>query len=676
VDTVRTPRLRPALSRRPLRFADDERLVAQIRSGSERAFEDVYDRHHAGILSFCRHMLGSREEAEDVVQQTFASAYSALLDDQRKIALKPWLYAIARNGCLSALRGQREHVALEDAGARLPATAGLSVEVEQREDLRALLRDLQRLPEDQRAALILAELGAETHEEIALVLGVPAVKIRALVFQAREALMSRRLARETDCEPIREQLAFVRGGALRRRELRQHVAQCAGCQAFEADVHRQRAGMAVLLPVAPTLALKQSSLAAAFAAGGSGAATAGGAAAVGVGTGGVAAAGGAAGGATAGGAAAGSAAAGGAASVGGATMLSGGGALVGAKIVAAKALIGLALTGGVTAGGYTVLQAPKDASAPPVHAGSSASNSPQKVDPKPPASGVAVPADVDECRKRGGTAGQCTRTSTAPLLADARTGDRDGDGVANREDQCPNQAGTTANGCAQNAPTDPLAADPRPGDRDGDGVPNRKDPDRDGDGVANREDECPNQAGMTANGCAQNAPTDPLAADRRPGDRDGDGVPNRKDSDRDGDGVANREDKCPNQAGTTANGCPPAPASPIPPAPRDRDGDGVANREDKCPNQAGTTADGCAQAAPTDPLPAVPRPGDLDGDGVPNGQDDDRDGDGVPNRQDDDRDGDGVPNREDACPGKAGMAADGCPQASAPIPPVPTPLVP
>ena len=689
---MRTPRLRPALPRRPLRFADDERLVAQIRAGSERAFEDAYDRHHAGILSFCRHMVGSREEAEDVVQQTFAAAYSALLADQREIALKPWLYAIARNGCLSVLRGQREHVALEDAGARLPATAGLSVEVEQREDLRALLRDLQRLPEDQRAALILAELGAETHEEIALVLGVPTVKIRALVFQARETLMSRRLAREADCEPIREQLAFVRGGALRRRELRQHVAQCAGCQEFEADVRRQRAGMAVLLPVAPTLALKQSSLAAAFATGGSGAATAGGAAAVGVGTGGVAAAGGAAGGATAGGAAAGGAAAVGAASFGGATMLSGGGALMGAKIVAVKALLGLALTGGVTAGGYTALHStPKDASAP-AHAGSGAPNPPQKTAPKPPPRAFAVPAAVDDCRKATGTAGRCTGTSTAPLPAAAGAGDRDADGVpnhedsdrdgddvANREDTCPNTPGTTANGCAQNAPTDPLPADPGPRDRDG-------------DGVANREDNCPNEAGTTASGCAQNAPTDPLPADSRPGDLDGDGIPNRKDGDRDGDDVANREDTCPNKAGTTANGCPRAPATPTPtvPGPRDRDGDGVANREDDCPNEAGPTANGCAQNAPTDPLPADPRPGDLDGDGVPNrqdrdldgdgvpnGRDGDLDGDGVPNRRDGDRDGDGVTNREDECPGKPGMAANGCPEAPpAPSSPVPTPFVP
>ena len=56
----------------------DERLVEQIRRGNELAFEVAFERHGAGILSFCRHMLGSREEAEDAVQHTFAAAYRDL----------------------------------------------------------------------------------------------------------------------------------------------------------------------------------------------------------------------------------------------------------------------------------------------------------------------------------------------------------------------------------------------------------------------------------------------------------------------------------------------------------------------------------------------------------------------------------------------------------------------
>ena len=67
----------------------------------------------------------------------------------------------------------------------VPATAGLCAEVESREDLRALLGDLQRLPEDQRAALVLADLEVHSRDEIAVILGVSPAKVKALLFQAR-----------------------------------------------------------------------------------------------------------------------------------------------------------------------------------------------------------------------------------------------------------------------------------------------------------------------------------------------------------------------------------------------------------------------------------------------------------------------------------------------------------
>ena len=93
--------------RRTLRFVRDEELVRLLRAGDERAFEALYDRHHRGILSFARHMLGSREEAEDAVQHTFIAAHRDLVGSDKPIQLKAWLYAIARNRCLSVLRARR-----------------------------------------------------------------------------------------------------------------------------------------------------------------------------------------------------------------------------------------------------------------------------------------------------------------------------------------------------------------------------------------------------------------------------------------------------------------------------------------------------------------------------------------------------------------------------------------
>jgi len=246
----------PLRSKRLLALASDERLVQQIRRRNEAAFEVAFERYAQPILSFCRHMLGSPEEAEDAVQHTFAAAYSDLLRDEREIRLKPWLFTIARNRCLSLLRARREQPVEEQ---EIP-TAGLDQQVERRAELRELLADVRRLPHEQRAALLLAELGDLSHADVARVLGCEAPRVKALVFRARSGLIERRDARETPCDEIREQLANLRGGALRRSELRHHLRACTGCSEYRDQVRRQRAMLATALPVTPSLGLKSTVL--------------------------------------------------------------------------------------------------------------------------------------------------------------------------------------------------------------------------------------------------------------------------------------------------------------------------------------------------------------------------------------------------------------------------------
>jgi len=72
-------------SKRLLALARDAQLVEQIRRGNEVAFEVAFERHGAGILGFCRHMLGSREEAEDAVQHTFMAAYRELVASDKRV---------------------------------------------------------------------------------------------------------------------------------------------------------------------------------------------------------------------------------------------------------------------------------------------------------------------------------------------------------------------------------------------------------------------------------------------------------------------------------------------------------------------------------------------------------------------------------------------------------------
>src|SRR5439155_24102800 len=75
----------PALGGRSplLRLQSDERLVALTRKGNSAAFESLVQRYESRLLAFCRHMLGSREDAEDVLQEVFTASYNALLGDDR-----------------------------------------------------------------------------------------------------------------------------------------------------------------------------------------------------------------------------------------------------------------------------------------------------------------------------------------------------------------------------------------------------------------------------------------------------------------------------------------------------------------------------------------------------------------------------------------------------------------
>jgi RNA polymerase sigma factor (sigma-70 family) len=240
-------------SRVRLRLASDERLVTLVRRDVAAAFEALYDRHSRELLAFCVYMLGSSQDAEDALQATYTSAYRALLSSSRPVALRPWLFAIARNECLTILRRRRPVAELNGEVAIWGDPVKHS---ELREEMLEMLDGLRRLPERQRTALVLAEVNDLSQSEIGAVLGVRAAQVKAYIYQARANLSSERKAREADCREIREELSSARGAALLRGRLRRHVRSCAGCREYVDSVAHQRRQFGALTPLLPALALK------------------------------------------------------------------------------------------------------------------------------------------------------------------------------------------------------------------------------------------------------------------------------------------------------------------------------------------------------------------------------------------------------------------------------------
>jgi RNA polymerase sigma factor (sigma-70 family) len=244
-------------SRVRLRFASDERLVRLVRDGNRAAFEAIYDRHSASLLSFCVYMLGSHHDAEDAVQATFSSAHRALLRDDRELTLRPWLFVIARNACLSLIRTRRVWVELGGQPA-LDGDPGRRLEV--KEEVRHLVDGLLELPEPQRAALVLSEVQGLSQREISTVMGVRPAQVKAFAYQARSNLIAERRARETDCAEIRETLAGAHGAGRLKGPLRRHLRSCEGCRAYQRGLRRQSRALGALFPVVPSLALKARAL--------------------------------------------------------------------------------------------------------------------------------------------------------------------------------------------------------------------------------------------------------------------------------------------------------------------------------------------------------------------------------------------------------------------------------
>jgi RNA polymerase sigma factor (sigma-70 family) len=213
----------------------DERLVALTRGGQDRAFETLLRRYEPRLLAFCRYMLGSREDAEDAIQEVFTSAYNALLADDRPINARPWLYKIARNRCLNHLRrpvpvGQDSMDVFErDDGS------GTLERVHEREELRRLVADVQALPETQRTALLLREMDALSYDEIAEAMATTLPSVKSLLVRARVSLAEAAEARLLTCEEVRVELGQVAAGLGRTSSLvRRHLRNCERCRARNA----------------------------------------------------------------------------------------------------------------------------------------------------------------------------------------------------------------------------------------------------------------------------------------------------------------------------------------------------------------------------------------------------------------------------------------------------------
>lgn len=184
-----------------LRDEADETLMIMYQKGEVRAFEILLERHRKPVYNFILRYVGSRELAEDLLQDTFLRVIKGAGNYQRKAKFTTWLYTIARNLCVDQSRRKkhRKHASLdqpmtrkEDSSTLLEVLPGDDMPSDRKAVSRQLHTTLHRaiaaLPDDQREVFLMREFLSMPFKDIAEVVGVPENTVKSRMRYALEKL--------------------------------------------------------------------------------------------------------------------------------------------------------------------------------------------------------------------------------------------------------------------------------------------------------------------------------------------------------------------------------------------------------------------------------------------------------------------------------------------------------
>jgi len=168
--------------------AHEKRLVARLQAGEAEALSALFELHVDRVFAYARHLLGNREDAEEVTSETFLRAFERVASFRGECPFRGWLFGIARNLCYDRLRQPRLLLLEPEEAERRTDQGDGATQME----TRALVRQaIAALPEEYRLALTLCDVEEWDAREVAATLQKSLPATKSLLYRARRALRAR-----------------------------------------------------------------------------------------------------------------------------------------------------------------------------------------------------------------------------------------------------------------------------------------------------------------------------------------------------------------------------------------------------------------------------------------------------------------------------------------------------
>jgi RNA polymerase sigma factor (sigma-70 family) len=248
----------------------DNELVAAVRRGDDRAFEELYGRYSRRISSYIFGMVKDHARAEDLTQDVFMSALRRMRDTDRPIAFKPWVYEIAKNACIDQFRRNKraeevsydadEGLGAADYGRLVTGDPTPDIALDHKQQLDHLRGALGGLSESHHQILVMREFEGLSYREIGEKMGMSRPSVESTLFRARKRLTEEyeELVTGARCTRIQGIMSSVGGTTLGTRDRRRMARHLSYCQPCRRQAHAS--GFSDLVPTRTSIGAKIAAL--------------------------------------------------------------------------------------------------------------------------------------------------------------------------------------------------------------------------------------------------------------------------------------------------------------------------------------------------------------------------------------------------------------------------------